>query len=119
MTKDAMTKEIPMTKGQGRRSYSREVSQSSTSVPTPVGWRPIVVNQPQPRWGCADRRRRTQGSSFLATLGFGAESLWDSGLVTTEDVGSGKLTERTAGWTTWQRGLAQPVECGSLLPLWW
>jgi hypothetical protein len=32
---------------------------------------------PQPCWGC-DSRRLTQGGSFLATLGFEAESLWDS-----------------------------------------
>jgi hypothetical protein len=31
----------------------------------------------QPRWGCDVGRRFTQGSSSLATLGFGAKSLWD------------------------------------------
>src|SRR5436190_14420533 len=33
----------------------------------------------QPRWGWGKKLcGLTQGSSFLATLGFGAESLWDS-----------------------------------------
>src|SRR6266853_5353204 len=32
----------------------------------------------QPRWGWSVLTRWTQGSSWLATLGFGAESLWDS-----------------------------------------
>src|SRR5258708_97763 len=31
----------------------------------------LIALQPQPRWGCYDRVRVTQGSSFLATLGFG------------------------------------------------
>jgi len=33
---------------------------------------------PQPRWGCFRSWAVTQGSSCLATLGFGAESRWDS-----------------------------------------
>jgi len=37
-----------------------------------------VGTEPQPRWGCLVRTPWTQGSSFLATLGFDAESLWDS-----------------------------------------
>ena len=32
---------------------------------------------PQPRWGCELSVNLTQGSSFLATLGFVAQSLWD------------------------------------------
>src|SRR6266853_872551 len=32
----------------------------------------------QPRWGCETPATFTQGSSSLATLGFVAESLWDS-----------------------------------------
>jgi hypothetical protein len=32
----------------------------------------------QPRWGCPTRGCLTQGSSFLATLGFRTESRWDS-----------------------------------------
>ena len=32
---------------------------------------------PQPRWGCVPFRIVTQGSSFLATLGFVSQSLWD------------------------------------------
>ena len=32
----------------------------------------------QPRWGCCFALPLTQGSSFLATLGFVAESRWDS-----------------------------------------
>src|SRR5262249_45532894 len=32
----------------------------------------------------------SQGSSCLATLGFGAESLWDSQSVATDDLGNGK-----------------------------
>src|SRR5689334_6365234 len=35
---------------------------------------------PQPLWGCKLSVTLTQGSSFLATLGFVAESLWDSAL---------------------------------------
>src|SRR2546430_511740 len=54
------------------------LGQSSMSSSTPMGLRHIAVPQPQPRWGCADSGRLTQGSSFLATLGFGPESLWDS-----------------------------------------
>src|SRR6266478_533370 len=34
--------------------------------------------RPQPRWGCETPAAFTQGSSSLATLGFIAESLWDS-----------------------------------------
>src|SRR6266478_8114 len=34
--------------------------------------------RPQPRWGCETLPTFTQGSSSLATLGFVAESLWDS-----------------------------------------
>src|SRR6266404_2695333 len=49
-----------------------------TSFSTPTALRHIAVLQPQPRWGCADQGGLTQGSSFLATLGFGPESLWDS-----------------------------------------
>src|SRR5882672_5867530 len=33
---------------------------------------------PQPRWGWISLAPYSQGSSFLATLGFGTESLWDS-----------------------------------------
>src|SRR5439155_23442928 len=32
---------------------------------------------PQPRWGCHVGWPFTQGSSCLATLGFGTKSLWD------------------------------------------
>ncbi len=32
----------------------------------------------QPRWGWDQIALMTQGSSFLATLGFGTESRWDS-----------------------------------------
>ena len=39
-------------------------------------------NRAQPRLGLLNFRTITQGSSFLATLGFGAESLWDSPLTT-------------------------------------
>ena len=49
-------------------------------VSTPTGLRPVAVTAPQPRWGCAASVRITQGSSFLATLGFETESLWDSHL---------------------------------------
>src|SRR6266576_1705798 len=34
--------------------------------------------RPQPRWGCESSPNLTQGSSLLATLGFVAQSLWDS-----------------------------------------
>ncbi len=36
------------------------------------------ATRPQPRWGCENTAMFTQGSSSLATLGFVAESLWDS-----------------------------------------
>src|SRR5258707_1343726 len=36
------------------------------------------TTMPQPRWGCDTPANFTQGSSSLATLGFVAESLWDS-----------------------------------------
>src|SRR6266853_7009710 len=36
------------------------------------------ATRPQPRWGCETPTTFTQGSSSLATLGFVAESLWDS-----------------------------------------
>src|SRR6266436_4901064 len=36
------------------------------------------ATRPQPRWGCETPATFTQGSSSLATLGFVAESLWDS-----------------------------------------
>ena len=64
----------------------------STQVTTPTGLRlnpkPIVHPhstwclrrsvRSQPLWGCAVVRALTQGSSCLATLGFGMESRWDS-----------------------------------------
>ena len=71
-----------------------------TSYPGSWNWK-----GDQPQRGCLPHRSRpgrnpvgvdanltgiSQGSSFLATLGFGAESLWDSQLVATEDVGNGK-----------------------------
>ena len=50
--------------------------------PTPTGLRPGVGvrrrDLTQPRWGWDLVAPMTQGSSFLATLGFEAESLWDS-----------------------------------------
>src|SRR5207248_3092311 len=36
------------------------------------------ATRPQPRWGSETPATFTQGSSSLATLGFVAESLWDS-----------------------------------------
>src|SRR6266567_2025056 len=36
------------------------------------------ATRPQPRWGCGTLATFTQASSSLATLGFVAESLWDS-----------------------------------------
>ena len=42
----------------------------------------------QPLWGRGLRTMFTQGSSRLATLGFGAESLWDSALLTPQGMGS-------------------------------
>src|SRR6266436_5165071 len=36
------------------------------------------ATRPQPRWGCETPATFGQGSSSLATLGFVAESLWDS-----------------------------------------
>ena len=45
---------------------------------TPTGLRRVAPGGPQPRWGWADSGRLTQGSSGLATLGFGPESRWDS-----------------------------------------
>ncbi len=38
----------------------------------------VVRQGPQPRWGWISLARCSQGSSFLATLGFEMESLWDS-----------------------------------------
>jgi hypothetical protein len=40
---------------------------------------PTMPNLAQPRWGCEHLPRQTQGSlASSATLGFEAESLWDS-----------------------------------------
>ena len=50
---------------------------------TPRGLRPFATTTrdgvTQPRWGWNQIALLTQGSSFLATLGFGTESRWDSG----------------------------------------
>src|SRR6266436_732547 len=51
------------------------------STTTLKGLRPTGTRsaaRPQPRWGCETPAAFTQGSSSLATLGFVAESLWDS-----------------------------------------
>jgi hypothetical protein len=49
---------------------------------TPTGLRPVAATGrggvTQPRWGCDRFATVTQGSSFLATLGFETESRWDS-----------------------------------------
>ncbi len=45
---------------------------------TPSGLCRIFDRGPQPPLGLAALALFSQGSSFLATLGFGAESLWDS-----------------------------------------
>src|SRR6266581_5572139 len=45
-----------------------------------------VRQRPQPRWGWISLARFSQGSSFLATLGFETESLWDSPIVWFMDV---------------------------------
>ncbi len=37
----------------------------------------VVTLVPQPRWGWRALARRSQGSSFLATLGWRTQSLWD------------------------------------------
>src|SRR5882724_2008571 len=79
-----------------RPLYPKGIPQQSpglrgTSCPgnaRPIGSNPERVaargngnlTRPQPRWGCASSTAFTQGSSFLATLGVVAESLWDSAL---------------------------------------
>ena len=49
---------------------------------TPTGLRRVTATirggVTQPRWGWGNFTRLTQGSSCLATLGFGTESRWDS-----------------------------------------
>src|SRR6266487_3932606 len=45
---------------------------------TPTGLCHVLAAVPQPRWGCSPFASMSQGSSFLATLGYVAESLWDS-----------------------------------------
>jgi hypothetical protein len=55
---------------------------SSIISSTPSGLRPFTTatreGVTQPRWGWDQITLLTQGSSFLATLGFGTESRWDS-----------------------------------------
>src|SRR5947207_5740428 len=52
---------------------------SKTKAPQPQrGCGKDRGRRPQPRWGWNLRALRPQGSSFLATLGFEPESLWDS-----------------------------------------
>jgi len=59
--------------------------------------RSLLHPRTQPRWGWLILKRCTQGSSFLATLGFVAESLWDSSnsspnrsvMMSPEDEGAG------------------------------
>ena len=50
----------------------------SKSVSTPTGLQQPTSWEIQPRWGCGLLCAVPQGSSFLATLGFVTESLWDS-----------------------------------------
>jgi len=49
---------------------------------TPTGLWPVAAvmrgGVTQPRWGCDRLAPMTQGSSFLATLGWRTESRWDS-----------------------------------------
>ncbi len=50
----------------------------------------VVTCRPQPRWDWNVFARQTQGSSCLATLGFGPESPWDSNSSHREVVGNDK-----------------------------
>ena len=53
---------------------------SPTQFSTPTGLRRISAAEPQPRWGRLPFAHISPGSSFLTTLGFVPESLWDSSL---------------------------------------
>ena len=59
---------------------------ASVRFSTPPGLCPISAIGPQPL-GLADTTGFSQGSSRLATLGFGAESLWDSALEYPKGIG--------------------------------
>lgn len=68
-------------KAQGCEERATLGSQSIISS-TPTGLRlvgpPAREGVTQPRWGWDQIALSTQGSSFLATLGFETESRWDS-----------------------------------------
>ena len=51
---------------------------SSPGLPSPRGYPGLASVRFSTPTGLADTTRFSQGSSRLATLGFGAESLWDS-----------------------------------------
>src|SRR5213594_1787516 len=72
----------PMPTGLGNKAHGCEtqatLGQSFASFTILTGLRHIDAAQPQPRWGCADSRLVTQGSSYVATLGLLPESLQDS-----------------------------------------
>jgi len=59
-----------------RRGLSIEGGRVERDVATPTGLRPSEI---QPRWGCLASTAFPQGSSFLATLGWMMQSLWDWG----------------------------------------
>src|SRR5258707_5378010 len=62
----------------GKKPWSR--LNPNGVVSPPDRWR-VAECEPQPRWGCCVPTILSQGSSSLATLGFEAESLWDSPLL--------------------------------------
>src|SRR6266849_1219313 len=73
--------------GQSRRDCAPQPRDARNELPWEIvcaGLQPqrgcsrVGNPRPQPRWGWLDPMRWTQGSSFLATLGFESESLWDS-----------------------------------------
>ena len=61
---------------------------SRPGLPSPRGYPGLTPVRFSTPTGLADPTRFSQGSSRLATLGFGAESLWDSALLTPQGIGS-------------------------------
>jgi hypothetical protein len=58
--------------------------------------RPTVA---QPRWGCGDFSRLTQGSSSLATLGWRTQSRWDWPQTSLSGLANGGLAVAPASWS--------------------
>src|SRR5436309_1390396 len=79
-----LNERLPIPKGLRPKAQGCEaratlgVRRKKTTTPTGLRLRALRSSETKPRWGFVFLCQSSQGSSFLATLGFVAESRWDS-----------------------------------------